>query len=171
MTSIKTKESQDLSKKREASMNSKVRLRDRLFCSVKLCSLICTIVLAAAVGIGCTSASDEARQGPEQSAPAASQTETEAQPGVLEVSDELQITPQVASCSSQHGICINRSVCLSEGGVLLSSSGCASGTPCCRINACLNAGDFCTTLTECRNEGNTTGLSGCSTGQVCCQGI
>jgi hypothetical protein len=122
MKSTATRESRDLSKKRETSMSSKVRLRHHLFRNIKLCNLICTIVIAGAAGIGCTSPSDEAWQGAEQSAPAVAQTEVES-----EAHTEAA------------------------------------------VNACHAARDFCTSLAECRNLGHTTGLSGCRTGQVCCE--
>jgi hypothetical protein len=165
MNPTKTRESRYPSKKREASMIGRVRLRHRA-CRSRLRTLICTIVVAAAASMGCTSASDES-PGAEPSAPAVSQIE--AQSGAPEAFDELQSAPQVASCSSQHGICINRSVCFAEGGRLLTGSGCRSGTVCCRVSACEAAGDFCTSLAECRNLGHTVGLSGCNTGQVCCE--
>ena len=153
-------------------MTSKIRSRDCRYDSNKIWNLVCVLVIAVVATTGCTAAADD-RPNNDVSSSAEPAALVAAQPDSqtteLDVPESIQVTPAVASCSSQHGTCINRNLCIANDGRPISASGCASGTVCCRFNPCLNAGDACTTAAVCRVQGRNTGLAGCSTGQVCCR--
>jgi hypothetical protein len=127
MKSTNIGESHDLSRGGEMSMSQKHRWRSHWFRSVDLRKLICAAVVAAATGIGCTSPSDEAGQEAEQATPAASQIE--AQPGALDLPDELQVTPQVSGCFLPD-VCKTLAVCRRLGSPT-GLPGCATGLVCC----------------------------------------